>query len=473
MRSLFLCALSFAVAAPLFGWGRAGHQIVATVAARGLSPAAAATVDELLEHRTLADVAPLPDRWRTTTDKNSGNWHFVNIPRDDTAYDAVRDCKPQDSEVNNDCAVAAIEHYRQVLADTSQPADVRARALIFLVHFVGDIHQPLHTADDNDRGGNNVPVKWFGKLTHLIGDKVVPWNLHSVWDEGIIARSGLTVDAYADQLLAGAGPADALGGSTTEWVNAAYALAKSNAYANLHKLPHGAAIPLGKAYFDENLPVVNEQLLRGGLRLRELIESALATQQQPAVAAALIATVAPRRRAVTHAGPSTLYPIARLTPGATNPDITPATMKKTICNPKWSTKSIRPPSGVTTKLKLEQMAGPYGATVPQSDAKLKKGGKLDLTRCIADSANPRCYEEDHLISLELGGNPTDPKNLWPQPYAPVPGARQKDLTENYLHKQVCSGAMSLQEAQRRISTDWYAVYLDMTKKDMKAADAAR
>jgi hypothetical protein len=68
------------------------------------------------------------------------------------------------------------------------------------------------------------------------------------------------------------------------------------------------------------------------------------------------------------------------------------------------------------------------------------------------------YEIDHLISLELGGT-NDQANLWPQPYFPKPGAKEKDVVENYLHRQVCSGAMQLADAQKAISTDWYAVYL--------------
>ena len=71
------------------------------------------------------------------------------------------------------------------------------------------------------------------------------------------------------------------------------------------------------------------------------------------------------------------------------------------------------------------------------------------------------YEEDHLISLELGGNPNDPRNLWPEPYNPRPGARQKDTVENYLHNQVCAGTMTLIDAQNAIATDWYKVYLEI------------
>jgi hypothetical protein len=144
-----------------------------------------------------------------------------------------------------------------------------------------------------------------------------------------------------------------------------------------------------------------------------------------------------RISAVEKAGPPWAYPDPSRTPGFTNPDISQANIGETICNPAWSTKSIRPPMSYTSKLKREQivewrLAGP-----------------------------PADYEEDHFIPLELGGNPTDPRNLWPEPYAPQPGAKQKDAVENYLHHQVCSGAMTLQDAQNAIVTDWYRVYLQI------------
>lgn len=134
-----------------------------------------------------------------------------------------------------------------------------------------------------------------------------------------------------------------------------------------------------------------------------------------------------------------ILPDATMTPGATNPDITQENISQNICNSSWSTKSIRPPVSYTTPLKIKQIAQ-YG---------------------YADTATAS-YEEDHLISLELGGSPTDPRNLWPEAYNTTPGAKQKDLVENYLHKQVCDGSMSLQEAQTEISTDWTAVYKTMT-----------
>ena len=136
------------------------------------------------------------------------------------------------------------------------------------------------------------------------------------------------------------------------------------------------------------------------------------------------------------AGP--VLPNSRVTPGALNPSVTQANIHSTICV-RGYTKTIRPPSSYTTALKIQQLS-----TLPYSAFK-------DL--------NTRDFEEDHLISLELGGSPTDPKNLWPEPYASTAGARTKDKLENALHALVCNGSLTLQTAQKAISTNWYSAYL--------------
>jgi hypothetical protein len=112
-----------------------------------------------------------------------------------------------------------------------------------------------------------------------------------------------------------------------------------------------------------------------------------------------------------------------LTPGVLNPDVRQETIGSTICTSGW-TRTIRPPSTYTSALKLDQMRE-YGV-----------GGR------------PSDYQEDHLVSLELGGHPTDPRNLWPEPR---PHAEQVDRVENQLREQICSGEVTLADAQRRIS----------------------
>jgi len=131
-----------------------------------------------------------------------------------------------------------------------------------------------------------------------------------------------------------------------------------------------------------------------------------------------------------------VLPNSSRTPGATNASVTQANIGQTICVSAW-TSTIRPPSHVTTTLKIKQLASGYSY---QSDT---------LT---AD------YEEDHLISLELGGSPTSEANLWPEPYGSVEGARVKDQLENNLHSLVCSGTLPLITAQNAIASNWWIAY---------------
>ena len=110
-----------------------------------------------------------------------------------------------------------------------------------------------------------------------------------------------------------------------------------------------------------------------------------------------------------------------LTPGATNADVTQRTIRRTICVRGW-TATVRPPTSYTSALKVQQLDEYHLA------------------------GRPSTYQEDHLISLELGGNPTDPRNLWPEPY---PRAAQVDKIENELNAEVCTGKLTLVAAQRK------------------------
>jgi len=171
----------------------------------------------------------------------------------------------------------------------------------------------------------------------------------------------------------------------------------------------------------------------------------------------LLATpiVAGAQPALHHVGPSYLYPDPATTPGVVNPDITQANIRETICNPQWSTKSVRPPVSYTNHLKAQQLAASR----------------------FKDKTSSH-YEEDHFISLELGGNPRDPRNLWPEmwgtpgtpltsrgPFPPyLVGAKAKDAVENQLHKEICAGTLTLHEAQQIIATDWFQYYRDHVLK---------
>jgi len=142
------------------------------------------------------------------------------------------------------------------------------------------------------------------------------------------------------------------------------------------------------------------------------------------------ATVPPPNSCSSSSG----LPDRACTPGATNPDVTQATVSITICVPGYVAQ-IRPAATYTNSLKVDHMRA-YG---------------------YADQA-PGDFEEDHLIALELGGHPRDPRNLWPERLTGGSGALQKDRVENWAHDEVCAGRMQLADAQRRMAENWIALY---------------
>ena len=149
-----------------------------------------------------------------------------------------------------------------------------------------------------------------------------------------------------------------------------------------------------------------------------------------------------------------ILPNAARTPGALNPAVNQADIGQTICVPGW-TKTVRPPSSLTTQLKVQQLASGYAY----------KG----------DTATGD-YEEDHLISLELGGAPSAQTNLWPEPYNTPEGARVKDRVENKLHTLVCEHGISLATAQHAIASNWwtaYQTYVGTTTTTLTPATSAR
>lgn len=130
-------------------------------------------------------------------------------------------------------------------------------------------------------------------------------------------------------------------------------------------------------------------------------------------------------------------PNPQMTPGVVDPRVSQANLDQTICRRGGYTKSVRPPESYTEKLKREQ---------------IRQYGYADRRM--------RDYEEDHLISLELGGSPSDPRNLWPEPHhvAGGWGSYAKDKLENRLHRMVCHRQISLADAQRAVAGNWVASY---------------
>jgi hypothetical protein len=259
-------AVAAAGAKPAFAFGEDGHRIIAEIADRRLTPEASRAVRDLLSVEsvaTLADVASWADHIRNQR-RETGPWHYVDIPVSAAAYDPARDC------AEGACIVAQLDEYRAKLADASLSKGERLEALKFVVHFVGDLHQPLHASDNHDRGGNTEMA------TGYPGSK----NLHSVWDSGIIEAAGLGGPDAARKLDGKITDADAskwAQGTITDWANESHAVAVSFIYK---RLPDEAgSFPQGYQAAAE--PVVEVQLEKAGVRLAAVLDSALSNGARP------------------------------------------------------------------------------------------------------------------------------------------------------------------------------------------------
>jgi len=257
-------------------WGPQGHRLVALVAAERLSPAARRQVERLLPDAGLADVAVWADDM-VADNAQTAPWHYVNLPVDATGYDRDRDC-PRQPNVRagsrndrwRDCIVDRIEYHRQRVADASLDRADRATALKYLVHFVGDLHQPFH-AVGVARGGNEIPVVAFGSPDCPRPDgSSAPCNLHGLWDSLLIRHRGLSDRQYLSDLTAKIRSErwDRVEQGTPEsWALESFALAQDGL------LPaRGAA---DEAYYRRHIPVVDRRLALGGIRLARLLNEAL------------------------------------------------------------------------------------------------------------------------------------------------------------------------------------------------------
>ncbi len=263
-------------------WFELGHRVVARIAEGRLTPQAAAAVRDLLAGESMADASVWADEIRGRR-RETASQHFVNIPLAVTQYDSTTQCP------GGACIIAAIESDRRLLADPAATENQRAEALRFLIHFIGDLHQPLHVSDHGDRGGNDLQVQFFG----------TPDNLHKVWDGELIERAGLDENAYFDRLQRQMNslPLDSLsGGTVIDWAMEGHRIAAEQVY----RLPVGGNI--ADQYENAELPVVDLAIIKAGVRLARVLNEALASYTPPARAASLGAGIYSDREAAGHDG---------------------------------------------------------------------------------------------------------------------------------------------------------------------------
>lgn len=260
LRLSLALVLALGVALPAQAWGPLGHRLVARLAEPGLDPQARAAVSRLLQGEpdpSLAGIANWADDLRASDPdlgKRSSRWHYVNIADPGCRFDAARDCP------GGDCVVAALQAQTAILADPARSDAERRQALKFVVHFTGDVHQPLHAGRGADRGGNDYQVNWNGKGS----------NLHSLWDSGLLNSRNLDEDQWLTRLRALPPPkvAPLPAGAPRLWAEQSCRVVNTAGF-----YPSGHVIE--PAYVDHNLPIAERQLRLAGARLAATLNAAL------------------------------------------------------------------------------------------------------------------------------------------------------------------------------------------------------
>ena len=251
-----------AIPSAALGWGDDGHRITAAIAEARLSATARTAIAELLDGRSLTEIATWADDIKR---ESAWRWakglHYANVPPSAEAFDLARDCP------GSECVVSAIMGFAHTLRDPDAPRQERVEALKFLVHFVADAHQPLHVGYARDRGGNSVEVTLAGQKT----------NLHRAWDSDLLDQAGvpwqqlaatLTRELPAQELDArrAGNPGDIEALSPAAWAAESYALVRTAVY----EFPADGT--LDDAYRARSLAIMHDRLQQGGARLAALLD---------------------------------------------------------------------------------------------------------------------------------------------------------------------------------------------------------
>jgi hypothetical protein len=263
---LTLLSAALLMPLPAHAWSNEGHRLTALVAMDHLTPVAAQNVRAILGPDSMADVASWADEYKNDH-RETAPWHFTDIPGSQERYDRLRDCPAPVNDPNaavRDCSIDRIIYFENQLRDPTLTPDQKAFDLKFLIHLMGDLHQPLHNIADA-KGGNNITVIEFG-ATNCNG---WPCELHATWDEGLINHRNLSEKKYLalleSEIQQNNWQQEAVTGNLVHWANV------SHGYAVDAWVPNGALIT--KSYYEKFIPIVDEQLALGGLRLANALNA--------------------------------------------------------------------------------------------------------------------------------------------------------------------------------------------------------
>jgi hypothetical protein len=257
---------SLLLPSPALAWGRLGHRLTARVAEQRLSPNARLAVASLLEPgESMADASTWADDHKRSI-PGSGAWHYVDVPLQYPRYE------PQfaGEDPSMGCIVPKLRQFTAAVADPSLPVEDRRVALRFVIHLMGDLHQPLHVGDNHDRGGNQTQVRFYNQGT----------NMHRLWDFNMIELVDYNEEQWL-QILHPQGAAVARydmivrSGTLEDWATESLLAARAAYYDPETGDQIVSGYHLGDAYIEANLPVVRHRLYLAGARLAETLEQAV------------------------------------------------------------------------------------------------------------------------------------------------------------------------------------------------------
>jgi len=248
----FLCGfMAVCIAVGLISWGRTGHNVIGRIAANHLTDKAKTDVAALLGNETLADVASWADDRR---DRSTAPWHFINVELG-LSFDDFK------NQVTGQVDVyTALVKEEGILADDKASREDRVNALKYVVHFVGDIHQPMHVSRSEDKGGNTIQVQYDGQGT----------NLHSLWDTKLLEHAGLS-EAQLAQNFDKATPQQITKWQSDPQINWAWESYQisSQLYDEIEK--NGRNID--DAYYKAHMPIVENRIEKAGIRLAGVLNA--------------------------------------------------------------------------------------------------------------------------------------------------------------------------------------------------------
>lgn len=254
--ALALAAMAICLPSPAAAWGQTGHRVIGEIADERISGKTRAEIETILGAEDLAEASTWADEERsnpaTFWQTEAGPYHYVTVPEGKT-YSEVG--APDEGD-----ALSALERFSATVRDPNATQAEKALALRFIVHIVGDVHQPLHAGSGDDRGGNDLKVRWFGDET----------NLHSVWDSQMIEGQNLSYSEYANWLGRQIDPAETIAwwdASPQVWIGESTAIRDTIYPEASAEMPN-----LGYAYQYEHLATAEQRLQQGGVRLAAYLD---------------------------------------------------------------------------------------------------------------------------------------------------------------------------------------------------------